>query len=319
MANYKVLITDFAWTELDLEREILARCGAELVVAPAHDTVTLRDAARNADAIMTCWAPLPAEVIDAATRCRVIARLGIGLDNIDVRRATERRIAVTNVPDYCLEEVAEHTLALLLALARKVAFYHLAAKQERYDLRVELPIRRVAGQTLGLVGFGRIGSTVAKKAQAFALKVIAHTRRETKLENATWRPLDDLLAESDFVSLHLPLTDESRHMINADRLSRMKPTAYLINTSRGGLIDHAALAEAISTGKLAGAALDVHEPEPPDLAQAPWNHPHVIVTPHAAFVSEESLADLRQRASQSVVDVLSGQRPQNLVNPDVWV
>lgn len=319
MADYKVLITDFAWTELDLERKILATCGAELIVAAAHDVATLRDAARDVDAILTCWAPLPAEVIDAAQRCRVIARLGIGLDNIDVACATARRIAVTNVPDYCLEEVAEHALALLLALARKVAFYHLAAKQGRYDLRAELPIHRVAGQTLGLVGYGNIGHTVARKAQAFGLRVIANTRRETNLDSATWRPLDELLAESDFVSLHLPLTDTSRHLIDAVRLARMKPTACLINTSRGGLVDHPALAEAISAGKLAGAALDVHEPEPPDLSQAPWNHPHVIVTPHAAFASEESLVELRQRASQSVVDVLTGRKPQNLVNSDVWV
>ncbi|MBX3415004.1 MAG: C-terminal binding protein [Pirellulales bacterium] len=319
MASPHVLITDFAWTDLDVERDILSRAGAELAVAPAHDVASLIEAVREADAIMTCWAPLPAEVIDAAPKCRVIARLGIGLDNIDVARATARRIAVTNVPDYCLEEVAEHTLALLLALARKVAFYHLATKQGRYDLRAELPIHRVAGQTLGLIGYGNIGSTVARKAQAFGLNVLATTRRESQLEGAVWRPLDDLLAESDFICLHLPLTDDSRHLIDAARLARMKSSACLINTSRGGLVDHPALARALSAGKLAGAALDVHEPEPPDLAQAPWNHPHVIVTPHVAFASEESLADLRRRATQSVVDVLSGRRPRNLVNPDVWV
>jgi len=319
MPQYKVLITDFAWPDLDVERQILARCGAELVVAPAHDVATLRDAVPDVDAIMTCWAPLPAEVIEAALKCRLIARLGIGLDNIDVACATSRKIAVTNVPDYCLDEVAEHTLALLLALARKVAFYHLATKQGRYDLQAELPIRRVAGQTLGLVGYGRIGSTVAAKARAFGLRILATTSTEKPLEGAEWRPLEALLAESDFVSMHLPLRPESHHLLDAARLALMKPTAVLINTARGGLIDHAALATALEEGRLAGAALDVQDPEPPDLSQPPLNHPRVIVTPHVAFVSDEAVSELRQRAAESVVAVLSGQRPRDLVNPDVWV
>lgn len=318
MPRFKVLITDFAWSELDVERRILARCDADLIVAPAHDVDTLCRLAGDVDAIMTCWAPVPAEVIDAARRCRIISRLGIGLDNIDVPRATARGIAVTNVPDYCLDEVAEHTLALLLSLARKVAFYHLATKQGRYDLRAELPIRRVAGQTLGLVGYGGIGRTVAAKARAMGLKVLATTRREKALDGAEWRSLEDLLTESDFISLHLPLTSESRHLIDAPRLALMKPTAALINTSRGALVDHAALAAALDAGRLAGAALDVQEPEPPDLAQPPFNHPRVIVTPHVAFASEESLAELRRRAAEAVVDVLSARRPRDLVNPDVW-
>lgn len=319
MPQFKVLITDFAWNDLDVERTILARCGAELVVAPAHDAATLRAAVQDVDAIMTCWASLPAEVIDAARQCRLIARLGIGLDNIDVACATARKIAVTNVPDYCLDEVAEHTLALLLAMARKVAYYHLATKQGRYDLQAELPIRRVAGQTLGLVGYGRIGSTVATKARALGLKILATTSSEKSLQGAEWRPLAELLAESDFVSLHLPLRPESHQLFDATRLALMKPTAVLINTARGGLIDHTALATALDEGRLAGAALDVQEPEPPDLSQPPLNHPRVIVTPHVAFASEEALSELRRRAAESVVAVLSGRRPHDLVNPNVWV
>jgi D-3-phosphoglycerate dehydrogenase len=274
--------------------------------------------APDADAIMTNWAPVTAEVIDAAANCRIIARLGIGLDNIDVRQATERGIPVTNVPDYCLTEVAEHTIALAFALARKIHVFHAAAKAGRYDLSAGLPLRRIEGQTLGIVGLGRIGRRVAERALALGLKVVATSRsRRDSLPGVAHRTLDNLLANSDFVSLHVPLTDDTRGMIGAAELARMKPTAVLINTARGGLVDHAALAAALAGNRLAGAALDVQEPEPPDLSRPPWNDPRVIVTPHAAFYSDESVADLRRRAAHQVGTRLAGGRPENVVNPEV--
>jgi D-3-phosphoglycerate dehydrogenase len=315
---FKVLLTDYAWPDLDIERSVLAACGAELVVAPERDAETLVRLAADADAIMTTWVRVPASVLEAAPRCRIVARLGIGLDNIDVEYATRLGMVVTNVPDYCLHEVAEHALALILALGRKVAFYHHETKLGRYELQSGPPLRRIAGQTLGIVGLGNIGRSLAQKALGLGLRVIATSRRQfSPMPGVEWRTLDALLAESDYVSLHAPSTPETRGMIGREQLARMKPTAYLINTSRGALVDEAALAEALSAGRLAGAALDVQQQEPPDLSRPPLNDPRVIVTPHAAFASVESLAELRRTAAQQVVDRLQGRTPQNVVNPTV--
>ena len=264
---------------------------------------------------MTNWAKVPEAVIAASPKCRIVCRLGIGLDNIDVAAATARGIPVTNVPDYCLVEVAEHALALLLALARKVAFYHHETKGGRYALQAGPRLRRIEGQTLGIVGLGNIGRKLAEKAAPLGLRIVASTRsRRQPLPDVRIVELDELLATSDFVSLHLPLTTDTRRMIGAAQLARMKHSAYLINTARGGLIDTAALARALADEQLAGAALDVQEPEPPDLSQPPYNDPRVIVTPHAAFVSEESLANLRERVARQVVDRLQNRQPENVVN-----
>jgi D-3-phosphoglycerate dehydrogenase len=303
---------------LEIERAILAEIDAELVVAPTGDLATLVGLAGDVDAIMTNWAKVPKDVIAASPKLRIVSRLGIGLDNIDVAFATSRKIVVTNVPDYCLIEVAEHALALLLSLSRKVAFYHHDAKSGRYDLRAGPTLRRIEGQSLGIVGLGNIGRKLAQKAIGIGLRVIAYSRsRSNPMPSVAFVTLDELLSQSDYVSLHLPVTPETRHMIGAAQLGRMRPSAYLINTARGGLVDHAALAAALAQGQLAGAALDVQDPEPPDLSQPPYNDPRVIVTPHAAFVSVESLENLRTRTARQVVDRLSGRRPENVVNPEV--
>jgi D-3-phosphoglycerate dehydrogenase len=315
--KYKVLLTDFAWPDLEIERAILAEYDAELVVSPSGDPAVLVKLAPDADAIMTNWVDVRAEVIAAATKCRIISRLGIGLDCIDVREATKRGIPVTNVPDYCLTEVAEHTLALLLALARKLHVFQRAAAAGRYDLSAGLPLRRIEGQTLGIVGIGRTGQRVAEKAAAFGLRIVATSRApRTPPPGVESCDFDELLARSDYVSLHVPLSDETRHMIGASQLALMKPTAFLINTARGSLVDHAALAAALTGGVIAGAALDVQEPEPPDLSCSPYNDPRIIVTPHAAFYSSESVDDLRRRASRQVGVRLAGGWPDFVVNAD---
>lgn len=318
---HRVLLTDYAWANLDIERRILHEAQAELVVAEQKDAASLAQLAADCDAIMTNWAKVPAAVIDAAPNCKIIARLGIGLDNIDVAAATRRGIIVTNVPDYCLIEVAEHALALMLALARKVAFYQYETKQGRYNLQDGPALRRIEGQTLGILGFGNIGRKLAEKAVGIGMKVLASGRtRKTTSElpaGVAWCEFDQLLADSDYVSLHMPHTDETHHLLGAKQLGLMKPSAYLINTARGGLIDHAALAAALKAGQIAGAALDVQDPEPPNLAQPPYNDPRVIVTPHAAFVSIESLENLRTRTACQVATCLQGGRPENVVNPAV--
>jgi len=325
MAKPRVLLTDYAWPDLTVEQELLSAAGLELVATPrpadgSYPTPgLLAELAADADGILTCWAPVPRPVLVAARNCRVVSRLGIGLDNIDVEAATELGMLVTNVPDYCLHEVAEQTFSLLFSLARKIAYFHSETKAGRYRLQSGLPLRRISGQTLGLIGLGNIGQAVAQRAQGMGLRVLAYRKDPSRtVPGVTLVSLEELLTASDYVSLHVPLTPETRGLLNRARLALMKPTAYLINTSRGGLIDHAALAEALASGKLAGAGLDVQDPEPPDLSLPPWNDPRVIVTPHAAFCSQESLAELRLRATAQVVDVLAGRCPPHPINPQVW-
>jgi D-3-phosphoglycerate dehydrogenase / 2-oxoglutarate reductase len=315
---HRVLLTDYAWPDVELERRGLAEAGAELVVAEATDAETLKRLAAGCDAIMTNWAKVPEAVIAAVPNCRIVSRLGIGLDNIDVAYCTRRGIPVTNVPDYCVIEVAEHALALLLGLSRKIGWYHHQTMQGEYKLQSGPVLRRIEGQTLGIVGLGNIGIRLAEKAVALGMKVVATSRSgRNSTHGVRLVDLDELLAVSDYVSLHVPLVPETRHLMNAARLARMKPTAYLINTARGGLIDHAALAQALAAGRLAGAGLDVQDPEPPGLSQAPYSDPRVIVTPHAAFVSEESLENLRTRVAKQVATRLLGGVPENVVNPQV--
>ena len=314
----KVLVTDYAWPNLEIEQAILSTAGIELVDATASDAPSLTVLVDNVDGILTCWASIPEILLDAARQCRIVARMGIGLDNIDTQACTARKIVVTNVPDYCSHEVAEHTLALLLAMARNVTFFHQQTKSGFYELEPISPLRRLSGQTLGIIGWGSIGQQVARQARALGLNVVVtRNNMQQPITEFTLLPLDELLANSDFVTLHLPYHDRTHHLLNQQRLSMMKSTAFLINTARGGLVDHDALLAALQSGQLAGAALDVHDPEPPDLTQPLFQLPQVIATPHAAFYSAEALHDLRSCASRQIVACLTGQRPDHVVNPEV--
>ena len=314
----KVLITDYAWPDLEIEQTILANAGIELIVATDSNPSSLVELVNDVQAIMTCWASIPAAVLDAAPTCRMVARMGIGLDNIDIQKCTDRKIVVTNVPDYCSEEVAEHTLALLLAMARNVTFFHQQTKSGLYQLQPVSALHRIQGKTLGVVGWGSIGQQVAKRAQALGLQVVV-TRHNMQKQVPELRllALDELLAESDFVTLHIPYSDRTHQLINQERINQMKSSAFLINTARGGLVDHDALLNALENGQLAGAALDVHDPEPPDLSQPLYQLPQVIATPHMAFYSEESLLSLRRCVAQQVVACLTGKRPDHVVNPEI--
>jgi D-3-phosphoglycerate dehydrogenase len=318
-APYRVLLTDRAWPDAQIEREILAQVGAELIEAADTSEAALCRLAANVDAIATNWAHVTETVVRAASRCRVICRTGIGLDNIAVTAATELGIPVTNVPDYCVAEVADHALALILACARNIAFFHLRTKRGEYALQAGPAMPRLAGKRLGLVGLGHIGRNLAAKAQALGMEVVGHTSSGNDYgTGCRMASLDVLLAECDFVSLHAPLTPQTRHLLGLAQFEKMKRSAYLINTARGGLIDHVGLWQALEKNLIAGAALDVFDPEPPDLSSPLMQDERVIVTPHAAFVSHESLIELRTRVAQQIVDVLSGRRPECVVNPEVY-
>jgi D-3-phosphoglycerate dehydrogenase len=270
-------------------------------------------AARDADALMVCYARIPGNLIHELSRCRVIGRTGLGVDNIDLAAARERRIAVTYVPDYCMAEVSDHAMALLLALARKVPYANGLIQSGRWEMAAVAPIHRLRGQTLGLVGFGNIPRALAPKAKAFGLRVLAcdpfvapEAFTSLGVEGVGF---DELLGSSDFISTHAPLNPQTRGLFNADVISKMKPGAKLINTARGPIVDETALIEALDSGRLGGAALDVLETEPPPKDSPLIGRPNVVLTPHTAFYSVEALEELQTKCATDVARVLLGQPP----------
>jgi D-3-phosphoglycerate dehydrogenase len=316
-AQRTVLITDHAWPDIQVEQAILEQAGLHVVDSPSGDEGTLSSLATDAIAIMTCFAKVTPTVVDSARELKVVARYGVGVDNIAVESASARGIPVTYVPDYCVAEVAEHALALLLACARGIGRYNQSVKQGGWDLSVGAPLRRIEGQTLGLIGCGRIGGRLAVKAVGLGMRVVAYDLVQTSPPpGVTAVDLDTLLEQADFVSLHVPLNAQTRALVGESVLRRMKPSAYLINTARGGLVDTVVLARALGEGWIAGAGLDVLPEEPAATDDPLRGLDNVILTPHVAFYSEESLADLRRRTAQSVVEVLAGRPPEHLFNAD---
>jgi D-3-phosphoglycerate dehydrogenase len=257
---------------------------------------------------------VPASLLNTLPRCRIVSRVGTGLDAIDIPAATARGIWVTNVPDYAVDEVSTHAITLLLALARRLPRLLASTQQGVWDSTLARPFPRFKGQTLGVLGFGRIGSATAAKARGLGLNVIAHDPYVSPqtIEALGVQPVaaDRLWRESDFLSLHTPLTDETRQIITAQVLAQMKPSALLINTARGALIDEAALQAAVRSGHIAGAALDVLSIEPP-----PPDHPllhdeRILITPHYAWYSEDSSRQVRVSAAEEIVRVLRGEKPR---------
>jgi D-3-phosphoglycerate dehydrogenase len=320
MPNKIVAVTDSVFPNLEPAREILAKIGAELRLASEPEPEAILEVARDADAVLTTYAKVTADMIPQMTRCRVIGRFGIGVDNVDIPAATQAGIVVTRVPDYCLDEVSDHTMALLLALVRKIPSSSARTHSGRWEMRAVVPIHRLRGTVLGLVAFGQIPQLVAPKAQAFGIRVVTCdpfvSQQVVERAQVERVEFDELLKISDYISIHTPLLPATRHLFNADVFRRMKPTAYLINTARGPIIDEAALAGALEQGHLAGAALDVMEQEPPSGSPLLGLRDNVILTPHTSFYSEESLVDLQSKAAEDVVRVLSGQAPRNPVNPE---
>jgi D-3-phosphoglycerate dehydrogenase len=315
---FKILVTDYQWDNLKIERGILAPLPGELIVAETGEEEELIRLAPPADAILTCWKPTTARVIDAAPRCRIITRYGVGLDNIAVDHATRLGIPVTNAPTYCVDEVAEHALGLAFALARRIPRFDRTIRGGSYPGEAFRGIHRVAGRTLGLLGYGNIARQVAARARGVGMKVLTHDPAVPRLPEEEGRAVDfaSLLREADFVSLHVPLNPKTKGLIGAEALALMKPSAFLINTARGALVELDPLLAALEQGRLAGAALDVFPQEPPPLEHPLFRHPLFIATPHCAFYSEESVENLQHTSAGQVFQALSGQTPGNIVNPD---
>lgn len=321
--NPRILVTDYAWPDLTIETRILERIGGQIVLPEERSDAGLTDLLRDVSAILTCWSPVTAPMLEAAARCRVVARYGVGIDNIDVAKATELGILVTNVPDYCVDEVAEHAMALILSSVRKICVFNAQTDAGRWDNRAGGEIHRLRGQTLGLVGYGRIARAVAARALAFGMRVRAYDPYLAAVSGSVGddvefeRTIHELLAAADVVCLHVPLTSQTAGLISTSEFSVMKANAILVNTARGGLVDLPALRRALDSQSIAGAALDVLPTEPPDPASIRERASNLLITPHASFYSVESVQDLQRRTAESTVQCLMGRIPNNVVNPDV--
>ena len=313
MSRFKVVVSDQVFPTVDIERDLLETIDAELTVAAGSMNEVLEVAA-DADAILNTYLPWDEASISRLANCKIIARYGIGFDNVDLEAARRAGIVVTNVPDYSVEEVAVHALALILATLRKVPWADARVREGVWAIDGFRPIRRLSEMTVGLVGFGRIGRRLAAALQTFDATVIVY---DPYLSPSPDLPelvdLEGLLARADIVSVHAPLTDSTRGIIGPAAVRAMKPTAILVNTSRGPLVDLDAVTGALAQGRLAAAALDVFDSEPLDPARIE-GIPNLIATPHMAYYSEEALAESQRKAATQVLKVLTGQPPDYQVN-----
>lgn len=307
MSLQRVLVMDYAWPDLSIETQILADAGYEIVSVvdegrPASELVD------GCVAIMTCWAVVPAELLQAGRNLRMVARFGVGTDNIDVKEARRLGLEVTYVPDYCMEEVSDHALGLALGWFRGIVHLDRMIRAGDWDPSAA-KLRRMSALTVGVWGYGRIGRRTAEKFAAIGCRVIAHDPFAPAGPPAEMVDLDRLLAESDIVTLHMPPSPEGA-AVTAAVLEQMKADSLLVNTARGALVDNEALVEALEAGRIGGAALDVVAGEP-DLPEALVAHPRTILTPHVAFSSRESVVELRARTAEDVVRVLRGEPARN--------
>lgn len=307
--RFTVVVTDQVFPSVETEQRLLAEIGAELLVADGT-AAGVAALAGGADALLNTYLPVTDELLASVPRCRIVARYGIGVDNVDLAAARRRGVVVTNVPDYSVEEVAVHTLGLLLALVRRIPDGARLVSAGGWGLTGLRPIHRLSGLVAGLVGYGRIGRLLASYLGVLGCEVMVH---DPFLAPGPDLPplvtLAELLAQCDVVSLHAPLTPATRGLIGPAELAAMKPGAVLINTARGGLVDVPALVAALQAGQLQAAALDVLDSEPPVAGRIPAGLTNLLVTPHMAYYSEESLAESQRKAATQVIKVLTGGQP----------
>jgi len=312
MAGPVIAVTDSVFPSLDPAKAALARLNPTLRMSKSSNADDILSVAKDADAILVTYAKLTRDILLQLTKCKAIGRFGLGVDNIDLPTAKEKGIAVNYVPDYCIREVSDHAMALLLALIRKVPLANRLVQAGRWEMPAVVPIRRLEGTVLGLVGFGHIPRLVVPKAQAFGMKVIAYDPfvkpEQFKALNVEGVDFDTLLKNSDYISVHAPLLPATRGMLNADAFAKVKKGVYIVNTARGPLIDEAALIAALDAKQVGGAALDVVTTEPLAKDSPLLNRDNVIVTPHTGFYSVEALEELQTKCAADVARVLSGEK-----------
>ncbi len=319
--NPTVVIAYPGFGDIEIEKKILSTIDVQVEHVGNLDTEEAREAARRADVLMVTIQPVPAGLIQSMERCRLICRVGTGLDAIDIPAATARGIWVTYAPDYSIDEVSTHAIALVLVQARGLLGLLGATRQGIWDAAAGGVLYRLSEQTLGVIGCGRIGQATAVKGRGLGLDVIVYDPYVDAAAMAELGvrvvDLETLLRTADYISLHSPLTEETRHLMNAETLAMMKPTAYLVNAARGGLVDEDALLAAVQNGQIAGAALDVLAVEPVAADHPFLQEERILLTPHAGWYSEESKVDVRVQGAEEVVRVLRGERPRAPANQPV--
>ena len=316
----QVAILGGRWGEADIEQQVLRSFPVEWVSSPGTTPEEIVASAGKASVILAGSGPrFNRAVLEQLGSCRAIIRYGIGAETIDIPAATSLGILVANVPDYCTEEVATHTLALILASVRKLLPAQQAARQGNWRVDSLKPLYSTEDQVLGIVGFGKIGRSIARKAHAFGFEILVYdplvSEEDFRQAGVAGVTLENLLRRSDVISLNAPLTPQTRHLIDAQALRQMKPSAFLVNTSRGGLVDEGALDQALRAGRLAGAALDVLEDEPVPAGRPILDNPRALVTPHMSWYTEQALERMRRLAAEEARRVLRGEKPKNLLNP----
>ena len=321
MTRFKAVYTDQHTIPSGPEREILAEVGAEFIAAECRNEEETIQAAAGAHAVLNASAKLTSRVIETLKDCLVIARYGIGVDNVDIPAATERGIIICNVPDFCFEEVSDTAMSLILAVSKKVCQMSHLVKQGIWNRNLAKPIHKFSNQTLGLIAFGNIARALVKKARPFGFKINAYdpyvSPEVAQAHGVELVDLDALLATSDVISIHAPLTKETFHLIGEAELKKMKPSAFLVNTGRGPIVDGKALYAALKEGRIAGAGLDVMEKEPPDPQDPLLTLDNVVFTPHYGSYTEEAYYELRVKAAQGAASVLRGEFPKYFVNQEV--
>ncbi len=306
MPELKIVVTDCSWNAIDVEKKYLPsdvsvkgyQCKSEEEVIGVCE---------DADAILSECAPLSKNVLEKLKKCKIISNTAVGVDNIDVKAASDLGIAVANVPGYCAGEVADHTVALMLAFNRDIIGYHQMIKNKAWRMKSVLPIKRMSTQTMGLIGFGDIAQAVARRALGFGMKLLVYSRQKEKVEafGLQMVELDELLEQSDIVSIHCALNEKTEGLIYKEKFLKMKKKPLLINTSRGKVVDEKDLIEALDQGWIRGAALDVLENEPPNFSSPLFEMDNVIITPHAGFYSEEALEEVRRRSALNIKNYLN--------------
>ncbi|BDH62641.1 2-hydroxyacid dehydrogenase [Ureibacillus massiliensis 4400831 = CIP 108448 = CCUG 49529] len=316
---FKVVLTDYEFETLEFEQRVLDESGLKInfVSAQCKSEDEVIEVAKDADAIINQYAPLSERVLRSLTKCKVISRYGVGVDTIDLNIAKELGIKVCNVPDYGIEEVSNHTLALLMAWTRKVIELNNAVKNGIWNFNVGKPIYRFENRTFAIFGFGRIPRRVIEKIQPLGLTLIGYDPFVSAEEMAKYGvrkvELDEAIKLGDILSFHVPLVEQTMHLLNKERLTQLKDGVFIINTARGPIIETEALIQGLKSKKIAGAALDVIEHEPIEAGHELLTFDNVYLTPHSAFYSEEAIEELRTKATKNVVDVLAGQQPTYVV------
>jgi len=322
MGKWRILITDYEFNDLSIEEKVLSKLGnVEIIKGQCNTEDQVIHLARDVDGIINQYAPIGEKVINSLEYCKVISRYGVGVDTIALAAASSKGIYVTNVPDYGVEEVSNHALALLLSWSRKITQLNNYVKKGVWDFKLGMPISRYSKQTLGVIGFGRIPRSFVKKAKVFGFNIIVHDPFVPDdviiAEGATPDSLDGVLVQSDYISVHVPLTKETTHLFNREKFKLMKKNAVIINTARGAIINEQDLLDALLAKEIAGAALDVLETEPIHHDHPLLSLDNVIITPHTAWYSEEAMIELRTKTAQNIVDVLENKQISYLVNKEI--